>query len=83
MKVSMLLCPHCSPGCLLWQAQHLQVPMRIREEGREERSAPVLVAVSIEADAQSSTPRSLMCFQVNTDDTNSARQYVYPKHRQS
>lgn len=39
--------------------------MRIREEGREERSAPVLVSVSIEADAQSSTPRNLMCFQVS------------------
>ena len=38
--------------------------MRIREEGREERSAPVLVAVSIESDAQSSVPRNLMCFQV-------------------
>jgi hypothetical protein len=48
----------------MWQAQHLKVPMRIREEGREERSAPVLVTVSIEADAQSSTPRNLMCFQV-------------------
>ena len=47
------------------QAQHLTVPMRIREEGREERSAPVLVAVSIESDAQSSVPRNLMCFQVS------------------
>ena len=44
---------------------HLRVPMRIREEGREERTAPVLVMVSIEADAQSSTPRNLMCFQVS------------------
>jgi hypothetical protein len=47
------------------QAQHLKVPMRIREEGREERSAPVLVAVSIESDVQSSVPRNLMCFQVS------------------
>ena len=57
-----------------WQAQHLKVPMRIREEGREERSAPVLVAVAIEADAQSSTPRSLMCFQVSDSSCSFAVQ---------
>ena len=51
-------------ACGPWQHQ-LKVPMRIREDGREERSAPVLVAVQIEADAQSSTPRNLMCFQVS------------------
>ena len=50
-------------------AQSLTVPMRIREEGREERSAPVLVTVSIETDAESSSPRSLMCFQL-TDETD-------------
>eukprot|EP00802_Teleaulax_amphioxeia_P008608 Tamp_08617.p1 GENE.Tamp_08617~~Tamp_08617.p1 ORF type:complete len:613 (+),score=164.28 Tamp_08617:132-1970(+) len=50
-------------------AHQLKVPMRIREDGREERSAPVLVAVQIEADAQSSTPRNLMCFQL-TDESD-------------
>eukprot|EP00961_Rhodomonas_salina_P039381 529297-Rhodomonas_salina.4 len=37
--------------------------MRVREEGREERSAPVLVKVGIEADTQSASRRQLMCFQ--------------------
>lgn len=50
-------------GCQ--QQQQLKVPMRIREDSREERKAPVLVEVHIEADAQSSTPRNLMCFQVS------------------
>lgn len=44
--------------------QDLIVPMRVREEGREERSAPVLVKVGIEADTQSASRRQLMCFQV-------------------
>lgn len=47
------------------QQQQLKVPMRIREDSREERKAPVLVEVHIEADAQSSTQRNLMCFQVS------------------
>ena len=51
--------------CEWQQQQQLKVPMRIREDSREERKAPVLVEVHIEADAQSSTPRNLMCFQVS------------------
>ena len=46
------------------QAQSLQVPMRVREEGREERTAPVLVSVSIETDREAASRRQLMVFQV-------------------
>ena len=47
------------------QAQSLQVPMRVREEGREERTAPVLVSVSIETDREAASRRQLMVFQVD------------------
>jgi hypothetical protein len=43
--------------------QSLQVPMRVREDGREERTAPVLVSVSIETDRESASRRQLMVFQ--------------------
>ncbi|KAJ1490493.1 hypothetical protein T484DRAFT_1777234, partial [Baffinella frigidus] len=51
------------------QAQSLQVPMRVREDGREERTAPVLVSVSIETDREAASRRQLMVFQL-TDETD-------------
>lgn len=50
--------------CLGAIIQDLVVPMRVREDGREERTAPVLVSVGIEPDTQSASRRQLMCFQV-------------------
>ena len=46
--------------------QTVRVPLQIREEGKEERTANVLVKISFEEEAQeSSTPGNFMCFQVS------------------
>ena len=46
--------------------QTVRVPLQIREEGKEERTATVLVKISFEEEAQeSSTPGNFMCFQVS------------------
>ena len=44
----------------------VRVPLQIREEGKEERTATVLVKISFEEEAQeSSTPGNFMYFQVS------------------
>eukprot|EP00960_Hanusia_phi_P039327 753856-Hanusia_phi.AAC.1 len=56
-----------SSYCIL---QILAVPMRIREDGREERRSVVCVSVSIQQDSQSTSTRQLMSFQL-TDEADS------------
>lgn len=51
------------------QSYGLLVPLRIREAGREERTSPVLVNVSIEADVHAASRQQLMCFQL-TDESD-------------
>ena len=51
------------------QSYGLLVPLRIREAGREERTSPVLVNVSIEADTHATSRQQLMCFQL-TDESD-------------
>lgn len=47
----------------------LVVPLRIREVGREERSAPVKVSISIDSDSSAASRQQQMSFQL-TDETD-------------
>jgi hypothetical protein len=51
------------------QSFGLLVPMRVREAAREERTSPVLVNVTIEADSHAASRQQLMCFQM-TDESD-------------
>mmetsp|Transcript_27233 Transcript_27233/g.71776 ORF Transcript_27233/g.71776 Transcript_27233/m.71776 type:complete len:485 (+) Transcript_27233:75-1529(+) len=54
---------------MLGQCHELLVPLRIHESGREERTSPVLISVSIESDTRAASRQQLMCFRL-TDETD-------------